>query len=95
MPSESDANEDNNDPAKPKKKKLSREQIAYLKMYKERMNLITQKTANYSLRQKMCFILSSGGYMAVMVTLTALYLIISGIQYWITDYVISVLGHTK
>ena len=48
-------------------------------MYKDRMKMLEQKTANYSLRQKMCFILSSGGYMAVMVTLTALYLIISGI----------------
>ena len=33
--------------------------------------------------------------MAILVTLTALYLVISGIQYWITDYVQSVLGHTK
>ena len=33
--------------------------------------------------------------MAILTTLTALYLIISGIQYWITDYVQSVLGNTK
>ena len=64
-------------------------------MYKEKMRQLSVKTQNYSMRQKLCYIISNGGYMSVLVTLTALYLIISGIQYWITDYVVSVLGHTK
>ena len=47
------------------------------------------------MRQQICYILTKFDFMAILVTLTGLYLIISGIQYWITDYVQSVLGHSK
>jgi sugar phosphate permease len=33
--------------------------------------------------------------MSVLFTLTTLFLVMSGLQYWITDYVVSVLGHNK
>lgn len=55
----------------------------------------TEKTANYSFGQKICYILSNGSYMATVVTLTGLFLVISGVQYWITDYIQTVLGHSK
>lgn len=39
--------------------------------------------------------MTCGSYLASLVVLTTLFLVISGLQYWITDYVISVLGHEK
>ena len=39
--------------------------------------------------------LGKGDYLSVLLTMTFLYLVISGIQYWITDYVVSVLEQTK
>ena len=59
------------------------------------MDAETARTANYTMRQQICYILTTFDFMGILVTLTTLYLIISGIQYWITDYVQSVLGHSK
>lgn len=39
--------------------------------------------------------LTCGAFLASLITLTTLFLVISGLQYWITDYVVSVLGHKK
>ena len=64
-------------------------------MYQKRMKEESDKVGNYSTCQQLCYILTKCDYLNVLICLTALYLIMSGIQYWITDYVISVLGHTK
>jgi len=40
-------------------------------------------------------VLTSYSYLATLVTLTCMYSVISGIQFWITDYVVSVLMRSK
>ena len=59
------------------------------------MNAESIKTENYTFRQKFCYLMCRADYTSVLFTLTLLFLVISGIQYWITDYVVSVLEHTK
>ena len=59
------------------------------------MNAESIKTESYTFRQKFCYLMCRADYTSVLFTLTLLFLVISGIQYWITDYVVSVLEHTK
>lgn len=64
-------------------------------IYAERMRVETAKTENYTFCQQVCYMLTCGSFLGSLVTLTTLFLVISGLQYWITDYVVSVLGHEK
>ena len=51
----------------------------------------SEKTADYSTRKQICYILSTCDYIAALVSITSLYFVMSGIQYWITDYIVTVL----
>jgi len=72
-----------------------KKQRIFHRLYLERMRVESVKTANYSFRQNLSYLLCRGDFMSVLFTLTTLFLVMSGLQYWITDYVVSVLGHSK
>ena len=59
------------------------------------MHVEAQKTEDYSTCQQVCYALTSYNYVAALVTLTCIFLVISGIQFWITDYVVSVLQRSQ
>ena len=50
-----------------------------------------EKTDGYGFWRKIGFILTKWDFVAMLLTLTCFYLIIAGIQYWLTDYLVSVL----
>ena len=52
----------------------------------------TEKTKNYGFWKRVKYILSNWDFTVVLMTMTCFYLIVSGIQYWFTDYLVSVLG---
>ena len=64
----------------------------YYRQYKaEAMEKEAEKTADYTTRKQICYILSTCDYIAALVSITSLYFVMSGIQYWITDYIVTVL----
>ena len=54
-----------------------------------------EKTDDYGFWRKIGYILTRWDFVAILLTLTCFYLIIAGIQYWLTDYFVSVLDQTK
>ena len=53
------------------------------------------KTRKYSFVQIICYLLGNWDYVVTTLSLTFIYLIVSGLQYWITDYVQKVLLQPK
>lgn len=47
---------------------------------------------NYTFWQQLWFVLTNGSFMLIMVGLTSLFLVISGIQFWFTSYLEEVIG---
>ena len=50
---------------------------------------------NYTIKQKVIFLLTNFNFMVLLIALTGIYYLTTGIQFWITDYFIIVLGTTK
>lgn len=69
------------------------------KLYMETMNYLMKREANktrkYSFGQIICYLLGNWDYVVTTLSLTFIYLIVSGLQYWITDYVQKVLLQPK
>jgi len=49
---------------------------------------------NYTIRQKIVFLLTNFNFMVLLIALTGIYYLTTGIQFWVTDYFIIVLGVT-
>jgi hypothetical protein len=64
----------------------------YERLFKEKMDLEDAKTANYSFREKVMHCLTTVEFVVIMASITCLFVIVTGIQFWITDYMTSVLG---
>ena len=59
------------------------------------MKVESENTINFTFWKNIWYLLKQTDFMSALVTLVLLFLVISGLQYWITDYVVSVLGHSK
>ena len=47
---------------------------------------------NYTLKQKIFFLLTNFNFMMLLLAMTGVYFVTTGIQFWITDYFMTVLG---
>lgn len=50
------------------------------------------KTKDFSFKQKILYIITRVRYVSALLTITFIFLISSGLQYWITDYAKNVIG---
>ena len=64
-------------------------------LYRERMQKEEEKTGNYSFWRRIGYILTRWDFVVILITLTCFYLISAVIHYWLTDYLVSVLGQSK
>jgi hypothetical protein len=47
---------------------------------------------NYTLKQKIWYLLTNFNFMLLLLAMTGIYFVTTGIQFWITDYFMVVLG---
>lgn len=50
---------------------------------------------NYTIKQKIIFLFTNFNFMILLLSLTGVYYVTTGIQFWITDYFVTVLGCTR
>jgi len=63
----------------------------------ERMDMENEqnKTKEYSFWKKILYVITNARFITSLLTITFIYLISSGLQYWITDYAINVVKVSK
>jgi hypothetical protein len=69
-------------------RKMSR----FEKLNKKRMKAETKKTADYDFWGRIRYCVSEVDFDIAMLSITSLFVVITGIQFWCTDYFVSVLG---
>jgi MFS family permease len=69
-------------------RKISR----YEKLNKKRMEAETIKTAEYDFWGRIRYCVTEVDFVLAMMSITSLFVVITGIQFWCTDYFVSVLG---
>jgi hypothetical protein len=62
------------------------------KLNKKRMKAETKKTANYDFWGRIRYCVTQLDFVIAMMSITSLFVVITGIQFWCTDYFVSVLG---
>jgi sugar phosphate permease len=67
----------------------------YRKQKEREMRKVAKMVENYTIKQKVIFLLTNFNFMVLLIALTGIYYLTTGIQFWITDYLIIVLGISK
>ena len=59
------------------------------------MKRMEKIVVNYSLTQKIFYLITNCNFMILLLSLTGIYFVTTGVQFWITDYLNMVIGVTK
>ncbi|CDW89605.1 major facilitator superfamily protein [Stylonychia lemnae] len=67
----------------------------YRKKQQRELRKAQKMVENYTLKQKIMYLLTNFNFMLLLLAMTGVYFVTTGIQFWITDYFMNVLGQTK
>jgi hypothetical protein len=59
------------------------------------MRKLEKQVVNYTLGQKVCYLVTNCNFMVLLLSLTGIYFVTTGVQFWITDYFNAVIGISK
>jgi len=67
----------------------------YEKWNRERIEEEQERTQNFKFEQKIKYVLTQPDYMLNLASITCLFITVTAIQFWMTDYMVQVLGQSQ